>query len=252
MEEPSGPFCQPQLSRVLGVDMKAFLLAAGHGTRLRPLTDTIPKCLVPIRGTPMLEIWLELCRRTGIDEVLINLHSHTNLVKHFLVQKDPAVRVRISEEPTLLGSAGTLLANREWVRHDPMFWIFYGDVLTTADLCRMLEFHCRHQPVSTIGLYQVKDAQRCGIVTFDDEFVVRDFVEKPSNPKSNWAFSGIMIAAPELFANIPSRYPVDLGFDVLPKLVGRMRAYPIADYLTDVGTIETYDAAQTAWPGLSG
>jgi mannose-1-phosphate guanylyltransferase len=60
--------------------MKAFLLAGGHGTRLRPITDTVPKCLVPIRGTPMLSIWLELCFRAGISEVLINLHAHAEAI----------------------------------------------------------------------------------------------------------------------------------------------------------------------------
>ena len=75
-------------------------------------------------------------------------------------------------------------------------------------------------------------------------------MEKPAHPRSDWAFSGIMIATPMLLDSIPSRMPVDLGFDVLPRLVGQMRAYPISDYLTDVGTMENYEAAQETWPGL--
>ncbi len=230
--------------------MKAFLLTAGHGTRLRPLTDRIPKCLVPIRGVPMLEIWLEVCRRTGIDEVLINLHAHADIVKKALHDKETGVVVHLSEETTLLGSAGTLLANRNWVAGESSFWVLYGDVLTAADLGKMVNFHCDRQPIATIGLYQVKDPSRCGVVSFDNNFVVREFVEKPSNPTSNWAFSGLMIATPELLKNIPDRVPADLGFDVLPRLVGRMRAYPITDYLIDVGTMENYQAAQNSWPGV--
>jgi mannose-1-phosphate guanylyltransferase len=230
--------------------VKAFLLAAGHGTRLRPMTDTIPKCLVPIRGTPMLEIWLEVCRRAGIDEVLVNLHSHADLVRKTLAHMTQGVKVHVSEEPVLLGSAGTLLANRDWVSRESNFWILYGDVLTAANLTQMLDFHSSRQPVGTIGLYTVRDASRCGVVSFDPDFVVREFVEKPTHPKSNWAFSGLMIGTPELLKSIPPRFPADLGFDVLPQLVGRILAYPITDFLTDIGTMETFQAAQETWPGL--
>ena len=78
--------------------MKAFLLAAGHGTRLRPITDTLPKCLVPIRGTPLLSIWLELCKQFGIDEVLINIHAHAAIVRDFLQQNAYGIRAHVVEE----------------------------------------------------------------------------------------------------------------------------------------------------------
>jgi mannose-1-phosphate guanylyltransferase len=230
--------------------VKAFLLAAGHGTRLRPLTDTIPKCLVPICGVPMLQIWLELCQRSGIDEVLINLHAHADTVRTAIAEHDCGVRVQISDEPVLLGSAGTLLANRDWVASEPCFWIFYADVLTNADLPAIFRAHERHRPAATIGLYKVKEPSRCGVVSFDERFVVREFVEKPARPKSNWAFSGVMLGTQELIDAIPCRTPVDLGFDVLPQLGGRMIAYPISEYLLDIGTMENYHMAQTTWPGF--
>ena len=231
--------------------MKAFLLAAGHGTRLRPITDTIPKCLVPICGIPMLKIWLQVCRNAGVDEVMINLHSHAEIVRNWLRSNCDGMNVRLAEESILLGSAGTVLSNRQWVSSDPCFWILYADVLTNANLAAMLEFHKSRQPAATLGLYQVPDPSRCGIVTFDEQEVVRDFVEKPTHPKGNWAFSGVMIGTPELLDHIPPRFPVDLGFDVLPRLIGRMLAYPISDFLLDIGTMENYRAAQTSWPGLA-
>ena len=230
--------------------MKAFLLAAGHGTRLRPLTDRIPKCLVPICGVPLLDIWLEVCRLADIDEVLINLHAHADVVREAVREKETGVIVHLTEETTLLGSAGTLLANRNWVAGESRFWVLYGDVLTSANLGKMVNFHDHRQPIATIGLCQVDDPSRCGVVSFDSDFVVREFVEKPSHPTSNWVFSGLMIATPELLKNIPEQIPVDLGFDVLPRLVGQMRAYPITDYLLDIGTMENYQAAQNNWPGL--
>src|ERR1700737_2478733 len=121
--------------------MKAFLLAAGYGTRLRPLTDRVPKCLLPIRGVPLLEIWLELLANYGINEVLVNTHSYPGAVKKYVEENSAGLTIRVSEEETLLGSAGTLRENREWVASDSAFWVFYADVLTNANLAHMLEFH---------------------------------------------------------------------------------------------------------------
>jgi len=230
--------------------MKAFLLAAGQGTRLRPITDNLPKCLLPICGVPMLHIWMDICRNAGIEEVMVNLHTHSGLVRNWVSKNISHVRVRLAEEATLLGSAGTLLANRDWVASEGCFWILYADVLTNADLNPMLEFHLARKSAATLGLYQVPDPSRCGIVSFDEQMIIREFVEKPAQPRSRWAFSGVMIGTPQLINQIPSRYPVDLGFDVLPRLVGQMSAFPISDYLIDIGTLENYQTAQNTWPGL--
>jgi mannose-1-phosphate guanylyltransferase len=232
--------------------VKAFLLAAGHGERLRPITDSVPKCLVPIRGVPMLSIWLQACERIGIDEVLINLHAHADVVCDFLRTAEFKTRVKVVVEPQLLGSAGTLRANREWVEADEFFWVFYADVLNCADLEGMLAMHRSHEMAATLGVYEVAEPKRCGIVTADADGVIRDFVEKPQNPTSNLAFSGLMIATTEVLDAIPPTTPVDIGFHVLPQLVGRMQAYPIKDYLIDVGTLATYQLAQQTWPGAEG
>lgn len=198
----------------------------------------------------MLQIWLDICRNAGIDEMMINLHSHSAMVRAWLDNSGNGYCVRLAEESTLLGSAGTVLANREWLASDPAFWILYADVLTNASLSQMLRFHEARQPAATIGLYQVTDPSRCGVVSFDEQMIVREFVEKPSHPRSRWAFSGIMIGTPKLLREIPPRYPVDLGYDVLPRMVGEMLAYPISEYLIDIGTLENYQAAQVDWPGL--
>lgn len=231
--------------------MKAFLLAGGLGTRLRPLTDNTPKCLLPIQGTPILQIWFALCREFGIEEVLINLHSHGEVVRRFVEKYKDGLRIRLFEEPALLGSAGTILANRDWVTKENCFWVFYADVLTTTNLTQVLDFHNRHGQIATIGVYEVPDPSRCGIVQVDHSGIVRNFVEKPKVPIGNLAFSGLMLATPALLDAIPDMCPVDLGFHVLPKIVGRMAAYRVRDFLIDVGTLETYQTAQESWPGLS-
>jgi mannose-1-phosphate guanylyltransferase len=229
--------------------MKAFLLAAGHGTRLRPITDTIPKCLVPIKGVPLLQIWLEQCAAYGIDEVLVNLHSHKEVVSEFLQSTRTEMKITISQEDTLLGSAGTLRAHRGWVESDSCFWVFYADVLNCVDLSRMARFHTDKNLTATIGVYRVPDPSRCGIVSADENGIVQDFVEKPAHPVSNLAFSGIMLATSQFLDEIPDNDPVDIGFHVLPRLVGRMAAYKIDEYLIDIGTMENYRLAQESWPG---
>lgn len=229
--------------------MKAFLLAAGKGERLRPLTDTLPKCLVSIQSIPLLAIWLELCHRHGISEILVNTHSYPGVVKTFLREHSNGIGVHITEEEVLLGSAGTLLKNRNWVTDERDFWIFYGDVLTNMNLTHMLEFHRHRNLIATMGVYEVTNPEQCGIVTVDSENVVQEFTEKPANPSSNLAFSGILVATPMIFDVMPHRIPADIGFDVLPKLVGRIAAYPISEYLLDVGTPASYQNAQLTWPG---
>lgn len=230
--------------------MKAFLLAAGHGTRLRPITDSIPKCLVPIRGIPLLSIWLHLCKQFGIDEVLINIHAHAAAVRDYLRQHANGICARVVEEPQLLGSAGTLRANQEWVSREDLFWIFYADVLCRPDLAGMLQLHHDRKPAATLGVYEVPDPRRCGIVTPDTNGVIQSFVEKPPIPSGNLAFAGLMIGTPELLRVIPTVTPADIGFHILPQLVGRMLAFPIRDYLIDIGTLENYQRAQQTWPGL--
>jgi mannose-1-phosphate guanylyltransferase len=230
--------------------MKAFILAAGSGTRLRPLTDTVPKCLLSIQGVPLLQIWLESCRVAGINEVLVNVHSHAKRISEFAAQHNTPVRVHITEEKQLLGSAGTLAENRSFVDGEEAFFVLYGDVLTNLSLADMLAFHSKAKRLATLGIHQAPDPSQCGIVTADREGVVRSFVEKPAHSASNWAFSGIMVASPKVLDSVPAERPADIGFHLLPRLTGQMTAYAIADYLLDIGTLDTYRAAQSSWPGL--
>lgn len=230
---------------------KAFILAAGEGTRLRPITDQIPKCLVPIQGVPLLAIWLRTCCDAGITEVLINLHAHAEAVRSFVAREDFGVKIRVVEEESLLGSAGTLRENRDWISPHESFWVFYADVLNRADLAGMARLHEQRQPAATLGVYEVPDPRRCGIVSVGSDGSIDEFIEKPQNPRGNLAFSGLMIGTHSVLDLIPDCIPADLGFHVLPKLVGRMLAFPIRDYLLDIGTLANYQQAQATWPGCA-
>lgn len=230
--------------------MRAILLAAGEGTRLRPFTDHTPKCLLPIAGEPMLKIWLDRCRDSSIDRVLINIHAHAAQVREFLDQLRHPVAVTVSEEHELLGSGGTLAVNRQWVEAESEFWVLYGDVLTTMDLNAMAAVHRRTGLLATIATYRVPDPQRCGIVEVDTAGRVTAFEEKPRQPRSNLAFAGLMVTSPKALDRLPTGRKSDIGYDLLPALVGQMAAYEVQDFLIDIGTPDNYQRAQEQWPHL--
>ncbi len=230
--------------------MKAFLLSAGRAERLRPLTETIPKCLVKIQQVPLLAIWLEICRRSGITEALINLHWQPEAVLQFLRTFQTPVRISTVFEPELLGSAGTVRKNWHWVRDEEQFWVIYTDVLTTADLRRIAKASSSHNGILTLVVNQVEDPSGCGLATLDEDGRVQLFEEKPARPASNLAFSGFFLARRNLIDHLPSQAFLDFGLHVFPRLGGKMRAYLIKDYCTDIGTPERLASAQQNWPGL--
>ena len=230
--------------------MKAFLLAAGNGTRLRPITDRIPKCLVEIQGKPLLGIWFDLLRRYGVREILVNVHAHTITVREYVREHSQGLIVDILEEPELLGSAGTIVANRDWLGSEQDFLVLYADVLTNLNLEKMLRFHLTRRAAATLGVYAAMNPEQCGITVVDINGIVRQFVEKPRHPPCNLAFSGVLIGTPTLLDSIPARIPADLGFDVLPRLVNQMVAYRIKEFLLDIGTPENHRLAQLTWPGI--
>ncbi|MGA9393246.1 MAG: sugar phosphate nucleotidyltransferase [Candidatus Sulfotelmatobacter sp.] len=172
------------------------------------------------------------------------------VLERYLQQHKPPVNVHLVYEPELLGSAGTIAVNRAWVESDPAFWILYSDVLTNTNLELMSDFHSEKNGIATLGLYRVPDPSRCGVALTDDKGIIIDFEEKPASPRSQSVFSGLMIASPDIFHYIPQSVPADIASHLLPHLVGRMSAYPIEDYVLDIGTMANYREAQVTWPGL--
>lgn len=230
--------------------MKAFLLAAGLGTRLRPITETTPKCLVPVGGRPLLSYWMDLLEAQGVDQVLINLHHLPEPVLRFAREYRGAVRIETVMEPELLGSAGTLYANRSFVEGEDQFLILYADNLVDLDLAPLIAFNARHPAPLTVGLMRLENPSARGIALLGDDGTIVDFEEKPARPKSDLASTGLFAARGTLFDAIdPDRRPCDLGGDVMPGLVGRMNGVELHGYLRDVGTLESLAAAEREWNG---
>ena len=231
---------------------KAFLLAAGLGTRLGPLTDRIPKCLVPIQGTPLLSIWLSTCGQLGIKDVLINTHRFAQEVRNWAQQQKSTVRIHLFHEENLLGSAGTIAANRDFIGGDDDFFIFYADNLVCANLEALKSFHMRHTGVLTIALFHGAKPENCGIVSLDESGRITGFEEKPSHPKSDLANAGIYLARSGLFELLPHRPIMDFGKDVIPGLAGQACGCLLDGYILDIGTPENYQRALVEWPLAGG
>jgi mannose-1-phosphate guanylyltransferase len=228
--------------------MKAFLLAAGIGSRLRPITDATPKCMVPIGGRPMLDIWLEAFDRAGVDEILINLHHLPDVVRHHLDARTGAPAVHTFLEPELLGSAGTLAVNRTWVNSDEMFLVCYADNLTDFDLSSLVRAHREHRPIATLTVFHSERPSTGGVMELDATGTVVAFEEKPAHPVSDLVNAGMYAFHPDVLDELDGSPPLDIGYDLLPRLVGRARALPVEGYFRDIGTIDAYERAQREWP----
>jgi mannose-1-phosphate guanylyltransferase len=231
--------------------MKAFLLTAGLGTRLHPITHTIPKCLVPIAGKPLINWWFESMQKAGVTEVLINLHHLPDMVMVHINTLDTPIKVEFAYEPILLGSAGTLRANKSFVQDQKAFFIFYGDNLTNTSLSNLYNFHVSQPHAFTMALFETNNPSGCGIVSLNSAATITSFEEKPANPTSNLANAGLYVASPAVIDLIDSsKTPADIGFDLLPLLVGKMSGYKINDYLIDIGTHKNLEKARQEWPLL--
>ena len=161
--------------------VRALLLAAGLGTRLRPLTDHWPKCLMPIGERPLLEYWLETLWQSGIREVLVNLHYLSTVVEEFLARPRFQSWVHSVKETELLGTAGTLRAHADFFKTQYDIAAVHADNWCQCHFTDFLEFHQRRRPKGTCAddddlRYGVP--QSCGIVETDDEGVVQAFYEK--------------------------------------------------------------------------
>lgn len=228
--------------------MKAFLLAAGIGARLRPITDVTPKCMLVIDDRPLLDIWLDAFERAGVDEVLVNLHYLPDAVRrHIDARASPPV-VLTFFEPELLGSAGTLVANREWVDGEDLFLACNADNLTNFELRSLVACHRAGGEVATLTVFRSEEPSAGGVVELDGAGRVVGFTEKPREPVSDLVNAGMYAFHPSVLDEIIGPAPKDIGYDLLPRLVGRARAMLVEGYFRDIGTTDAYHLALEEWP----
>ena len=243
-----------QSDRCCAEGVKVLLLAAGLGTRLRPLTDHTPKCLVEIAGRPLLDYWFDCFAEAGLHRILVNNHHIPDKVRRYIerLKQTTDLQVRETFEPTLLGSAGTITANRAFADDAEEVIIIYADNLTDIDLRNLLFFHRSHSDPLTMVLFHTRHPSKCGIAELDKECRIISFVEKPARPKSNLANAGIYVTNAEMFYRIADMNAFDIAFDVLPNFIGQMRGWMWTGYFRDVGTIEAVEEAKRDVPRFFG
>lgn len=227
--------------------MKALLLAAGYGTRLRPVTDVIPKCLVQIDGKPLLEYWLENLSKVGIEEFLINTSYLSEQVEEFVKNSKYRDKVTLVHENELLNTGGTLLANEKFF-DDEAFMLVHADNLSFGDFEDFIESH-KNKPLGcemTMMLFKSDTPSSCGVVKLDENDIVQEFYEKVENPPSNLANGAVYICEPNIFEFLHSlgRDEIDFSNDVLPNYIGKINTYLNNIYHRDIGTRESYALAQ--------
>ncbi|MFT7663266.1 MAG: mannose-1-phosphate guanylyltransferase [Planctomycetota bacterium] len=226
--------------------MKAILAAAGVGSRLRPLTDTIPKCLVPLNGKPLLDYWLESFERHGITEVLINGHYLADQVEQHLVhaRKRFGFDIQFVRESELRGTGGTVRDQIDFVSEEDAFLLCHADNFASIDLTAFCSFHAQRHSVLSLALFRSETPESCGIVNeLADDGCILEFEEKPISPKSNLASAAIFCMAPKVIADLPTDRAIDFSREILPQYQGLMFGYEIDGFNIDVGTLHDYERA---------
>mgnify|MGYP000440652861 FL=1 len=234
--------------------MKALILAAGEGTRLRPLTLDRPKPMLPVAGEPLLAITVSMLRRHGITDLAVNLHHRPGAITNYFGDGAAwGVSITYSYEPQVMGTAGAA-KKLEWFL-DETFLVVYGDVLTNLDYQRLIQFHRDRQSLLTLSLYRVPNPTEVGLVGVDSDGRVFRFVEKPRPEEvfTDLANSGVLVCESEVLSYVPADTFYDFGHDLLPTLLSLgkpLYGLPLspAEYLIDIGTPENYERAQREWP----
>jgi mannose-1-phosphate guanylyltransferase len=228
--------------------MRALLLAAGIGSRLRPLTNTTPKCLVKVHDRPLLDYWLDLVFDGGIERALLNTHWLADQVREHVAASPWRSRIDLVHEDELLGTGGTVLANRDWFQNDA-FLVAHADNLTDFDAPAFITAH-RNRPaghIMTMLGFRTDDPSSCGILELDRQNTVLAFHEKVKNPPGNLANGAVYIFEPEVIADIAStgKAVVDLSTEIIPNYMGRILCVETAGYHRDIGNPESLRRAHS-------
>ncbi len=224
--------------------MKAVIMAGGEGTRLRPLTSTQPKPMLPMANVPMMEHILRLLVKHSFEEVIVTVAYLSNSIRTFFGDgSEFGVKITYVSEDSPLGTAGSVGNARELLKD--RFLVISGDVLTDIDLGAALQYHDERGATVTVVLQRVENPLEFGIVTTDNDGAVTRFLEKPSwgDVFSDTVNTGIYILEPEVFDYIPLETVSDFSSDVFPQLLSAKRpvfGWISEGYWEDVGTLAGY------------
>ena len=237
--------------------MNAMILAAGRGERLQPLTDRLPKPLIPVAGKPLLHYTLSYLKNCGVKEVVINLHHLAEQIQSFVGDgRAWGLRIHYSHETHLLGTGGGIQKASPYLLQGP-FVVMNGDILLELDLNDVLRFHQSNNAQVTMVLRRDPEVDRFGAIEIDGYNRVRQFLGKlpvPDAPRKKLMFTGVHIMEPEVFSCMPSQ---SAAFSIVDVYLDMLRAgqnilgYETRGFWTDLGTRARYDAFQKLLEGPS-
>jgi mannose-1-phosphate guanylyltransferase len=223
--------------------VRALLLAAGLSTRLRPLTDTTPKCLVTIKGKPLLDIWCEALLAAGVKKLLINLHYKSEQVQQHLESSKFFEFVETVYEASLLGTAGTLLANRKFFDNQDGI-LLHADNYCEASISELISAH-ESRPSNcdlTMLAFRTSTPETCGILEVSKNQVLQKMYEKSLDDHGNLANAAFYILSKKLISELKDE--TDFSNEVIPKYLGKTLVVETSETFIDIGTPESYALAQ--------
>ncbi len=236
--------------------MQALILSAGLGTRLKPLTDSLPKVMLPIGGKPLLEHHLEQFRKHGVEEFLINLHHlPEKITEYFGDGSKWGVKIIYKYEPEILGTAGGIKNFENEIKDD--FFVVYGDMLTSVDYSKFYEYHQTKTKDFCIGVILIALPGHFCSHPYDSDLGILDknmrivsILSKPHKdlPSSYCTLEALYIFNREIFKYIPKGTYCEIDHNLLPEVIKKeaIYGYPLQgrDYIRDIGTVERYKQAQ--------
>lgn len=225
---------------------KAMIMAAGVGSRLEPLTLSIPKPLIPVANKPVMDILFEKLKMINVTDVICNTYYLAEQIIERYQNNNLGINFNYIKEDNLSGTAGGLKKCQSFFNAGEHFLVLSGDGLSDADLEKGIETHLKSNAIATIGIKKIPHeyVSHFGVVVTDDNGYIKEFQEKPSieEAKSNYINTGIYIFNYEIFNYIPENTFYDFAKNVFPKLLAgkNINTFEISEYWTDIGTIEQY------------
>ena len=222
------------------------------GTRLRPITNTIPKCLVPIHGIPLLDYWLKNLVDGGIEKILVNTHYLPQVVINHIASSQWNSYTEIIYERELLGTGGTIYANKDFFGESD-FFVAHADNLTQFDMKKFQNAHINRPQETEITMmtFLTDTPQSCGIVNTNSSGIVTEFYEKFSKPPGNKANAAVYIMSSAVLSYMATlnKKTIDISTEIIPNFMGKIFTFHNDRYHRDIGTPESLKLAHIEFTG---
>ena len=228
--------------------MQAIIIAGGEGRRMLPLTEEIPKLLLPFNGIPLIEYLIRLLKNYGIKDIIICTGYLSNKVNEYLLDKNYGINIRISVENKPLGTAGALNLIKDHLEEE--FFILFGDIYAEIDLEEMLKFHEQKNADATLVIHESNHPWDSTIISVDNDSKITNFLEKPNEEwikYGNLTSTSIYLVKKDIINFIETDKKLDLSKDIFPLMLKnnkKLYGYKTGEYVKDTGTLERHEEVE--------